>query len=46
MAEVFLNENIQSGNKGHCPIEDAKAAMKLVKLKLAQGGWNTVTDYY
>lgn len=37
MAEVFLKEEIQTGKHGHCPIEDAKAAMKLVKLKLSQG---------
>jgi len=37
LAEVFLNESIQASKDGHCPVEDAKATMKLVKLKLAKG---------
>jgi hypothetical protein len=37
MAQEFLEEDIQSSKSGHCPIEDAKAAMKLVQLKLSKG---------
>ena len=38
LSNIFLNEAIQtSGKLGHNPEEDAKAAMKLVKLKLAKG---------
>jgi RNA exonuclease 1 len=37
LAYTFLQETIQNSKDGHCPVEDAKATMKLVKLKLAQG---------
>jgi len=37
LAERFLGEKIQQGQKGHSPTEDAAAAMKLVLLKLAKG---------
>ena len=35
LAQAFLNEKIQQGNRGHCSTEDSAASMKLVKLKLA-----------
>jgi RNA exonuclease 1 len=37
LVDHFLKERIQQGNNGHCPIEDAGACMKLIKLKLAKG---------
>jgi len=37
LTEVFLEETIQADSGGHCPLEDARSAMKLVKLKLANG---------
>lgn len=35
LAREFLGENIQTNKAGHCSVEDSKASMKLVKLKLA-----------
>lgn len=35
LAREFLGESIQNNKAGHCPTEDSKASMKLVKLKLA-----------
>ncbi|KAG8041004.1 hypothetical protein G9C98_001992 [Cotesia typhae] len=35
LAREFLNERIQEKKGGHCPIEDARAALKLAQLKLA-----------
>ena len=37
LMEYFLGETIQEGRKGHSPSEDARAAMKLVQLKLSKG---------
>ena len=38
LSKVFLGEEIQKhGEKGHNPIEDSVAAMKLVNLKLQKG---------
>lgn len=34
LAKEFLNLEIQSGKKGHCPVEDSLASLKLVQLKL------------
>lgn len=36
LAKEFLQLDIQSGKKGHCPVEDSLAALKLVQLKLSQ----------
>ena len=36
LARRFLDENIQNGS-GHCPVEDARSALRLVKLKLSKG---------
>lgn len=36
LAREFLNEVIQSGNNGHCSIQDAKTSLKLVQLKLSK----------
>ncbi|XP_059053959.1 RNA exonuclease 5 [Achroia grisella] len=36
LAKEFLNEDIQSGKKGHCSVEDSLASMKLVQLKLSK----------
>ncbi|RLU19138.1 hypothetical protein DMN91_009496 [Ooceraea biroi] len=35
LVQEFLGEQIQDGKAGHCSVEDSKATMKLVKLKLA-----------
>ncbi|CAD6203444.1 GSCOCG00009765001-RA-CDS [Cotesia congregata] len=35
LAREFLNERIQEKKDGHCPTEDARAALKLAQLKLA-----------
>lgn len=37
LATKFLDQDIQNNPKGHCPVEDAKAALRLVKLKLSKG---------
>ena len=37
LVDHFLREQIQQGHDGHCPVEDAAACMKLIKLKLAKG---------
>ncbi|KAJ0178293.1 hypothetical protein K1T71_006116 [Dendrolimus kikuchii] len=37
LAKEFLQEDIQIGNKGHSPIEDSLASLKLVQLKLKKG---------
>ncbi|KAF5303999.1 hypothetical protein FQA39_LY01784 [Lamprigera yunnana] len=34
LAQQFLKENIQTNRKGHCSVEDSKASLNLVKLKL------------
>lgn len=34
LAREFLNEDIQEGKHGHCPVEDSLACLKLVQLKL------------
>lgn len=36
LASCYLNNKIQDKNSGHCSIEDAIAAMQLVKLKLSK----------
>lgn len=36
LAKEFLKEDIQTGKNGHCSVEDALAAIKLVQLKLSQ----------
>ncbi|XP_011497286.1 PREDICTED: putative RNA exonuclease NEF-sp [Ceratosolen solmsi marchali] len=36
LVKSFLNEQIQINKEGHCSIEDSKASIKLVKLKLAK----------
>lgn len=36
LAKEFLNQNIQSGNNGHCSVEDSLASLKLVQLKLSK----------
>ncbi|XP_071107517.1 uncharacterized protein [Haliotis cracherodii] len=33
----FLKQDIQTGSAGHSPVEDARAAMELVQLKLHKG---------
>ncbi len=49
LSSVFLGQEIQKhGAKGHDPIEDSLAAMKLVKLKLEKGyefGDKTLNGY-
>ncbi|XP_057321368.1 RNA exonuclease 5 [Microplitis mediator] len=35
LAREFLDERIQEHKGGHCPTEDARASLKLAKLKLA-----------
>lgn len=37
LTSTYLKRSIQSSNKGHCSIEDAKACMELVNLKLNRG---------
>jgi RNA exonuclease 1 len=37
LTRKHLGQKIQSGNNGHCSIEDAAAVMNLVKLKLERG---------
>ena len=37
LTDVFCKRKIQTAVDGHNPIEDAKAAMELVLLKLKQG---------
>jgi len=37
LVESFLGQAIQVQERGHCPIEDATATMKLLQLKLAKG---------
>ncbi|RWS01759.1 putative exonuclease-like protein [Dinothrombium tinctorium] len=37
LSAMHLNEEIQCNKYGHCSIEDAKACVKLVKLKLSKG---------
>lgn len=37
LSSTFLNEKIQDGEKGHHPVEDCIATMKLVQLKLQNG---------
>eukprot|EP00002_Diphylleia_rotans_P036053 TRINITY_DN7911_c0_g1_i1.p1 TRINITY_DN7911_c0_g1~~TRINITY_DN7911_c0_g1_i1.p1 ORF type:complete len:837 (+),score=177.01 TRINITY_DN7911_c0_g1_i1:63-2573(+) len=37
LAEKHLSRHIQRGEDGHCSVEDATAAMDLVKLKLQNG---------
>ncbi|KAL4707726.1 hypothetical protein ACJJTC_014907 [Scirpophaga incertulas] len=36
LAKEFLNLNIQTGNKGHCSVEDSVTSLKLVQLKLSK----------
>lgn len=36
LAREFLKQDIQSGNNGHCSVEDSLASLKLVQLKLSQ----------
>ena len=36
LAQFYLNDEIQANKTGHCSIEDAKTAMRLVKLKLSK----------
>uniref|UniRef100_A0A914H1K2 Exonuclease domain-containing protein n=1 Tax=Globodera rostochiensis TaxID=31243 RepID=A0A914H1K2_GLORO len=48
LADIFLNEQIQTSSRGHCSLQDALATLKLLKLKLEKGlmfgnvalGWN------
>lgn len=35
LTEIFLSEQIQTGNDGHSPVEDSLASLKLVQLKLS-----------
>ncbi|RWS27154.1 putative exonuclease-like protein [Leptotrombidium deliense] len=37
LSSVYLEEDIQMGDGGHCPLEDSRASMKLVQLKLRKG---------
>ena len=37
MTDIFLNRKIQDSSTGHNPIEDSRAAMELVQLKLKMG---------
>ncbi|XP_015781521.1 RNA exonuclease 1 [Tetranychus urticae] len=37
LSSIFLEEKIQQGKRGHCSVEDARATMKLVNLKLKNG---------
>lgn len=37
LAKEFLQEDIQIGKKGHSPVEDSLASLKLVQLKLQRG---------
>ncbi|XP_046581978.1 RNA exonuclease 5-like [Haliotis rubra] len=37
LAAHFLKQDIQAGESGHCSVEDARAAMELVRLKLQKG---------
>ncbi|CAH3187934.1 unnamed protein product, partial [Porites lobata] len=37
LTKQFLNKKIQNGSDGHCSIEDAKACMELVQLKIKNG---------
>ncbi|XP_028165629.1 RNA exonuclease 5 [Ostrinia furnacalis] len=36
LAREFLKVDIQSGNNGHCSVEDSLASLKLVQLKLSK----------
>lgn len=36
LSEHFLKESIQTGNQGHCSVEDSSASLKLVQLKLSK----------
>jgi len=45
LVQHFLQEEIQQGNDGHNPVEDAGACMKLIKLKLANGKLNMWNRY-
>ncbi|KAF7632140.1 Exonuclease domain-containing protein [Meloidogyne graminicola] len=37
LAKIFLNEDIQESNNGHCSLQDALATWKLFKLKIERG---------
>ncbi len=37
LAFTFLGEEIQTTNQGHCSVQDAAVALRLFKLKLANG---------
>ncbi|KAL7076587.1 hypothetical protein ACQ4LE_004459 [Meloidogyne hapla] len=37
LAKIFLNEDIQCSNNGHCSLQDALATWKLLKLKIEKG---------
>ncbi|XP_065680987.1 uncharacterized protein LOC100202102 isoform X2 [Hydra vulgaris] len=37
LVKSYLNRDIQNTDKGHCSIEDARACMELVKLKIKKG---------
>lgn len=37
LAELFLQEKIQSSSEGHCSIEDSATCIKLTQLKLSKG---------
>lgn len=36
LSEHFLKETIQTSNKGHCPVEDSSASLRLAQLKLSE----------
>jgi len=39
----FYRRKIQNGENGHCSIEDAKACMELVQLKIKNG---TILEFH
>ncbi|XP_064473191.1 RNA exonuclease 5-like [Ornithodoros turicata] len=39
LCSLFLGEEIQTGNDGHCSKEDSVAALRLVKLRLQKGAF-------